>query len=157
MALLRSTLVLFVGTVSVIVADKPVQAADYQKYVYSGCGLEAPCLIDFPNVPAGKVLTLSNLSCYLRFYEGYSLFATQLWVVNNNTGDIVMAVTPSLQYQTTTYNSEGVRHKVYVSNDTIHVFAKPGQHFRAYAEIRDVGGANSPELFACGISGKITP
>jgi len=137
----------------------PAQAAEYQRYQNGACAAGSICNIDFPNVPAGKVLTISNLSCYLRLPSTSDLYGAQLLLIQNSTGAVVFALTASLFRQNTVRISPTVDEETWVSNDAIRAVARPGQHFRAYAEARSSssGAIATISQYACHISGTLTP
>ena len=159
MSLGRKALALFAGMGAFVSLSAAAQAADYQRYLNGTCAVNAVCNIDFPNVPAGKTLTVSNLSCYLRFIADRTIYGAQLLLVNNGTGAIAMAVTPSLYAQNGVATSGTTIENVYVSNDTIKAVAVQGQHFRAYAEVHasSTGAVATVSQYACHISGTLLP
>lgn len=124
------------------------QAAPYQKYL-NGTRPNPICNIDFPVVPAGKTLTITNVSCYIRQTNAADFYASQLLVIGTG-GGITHAVT--LNNNRTEFIS-GSNEEVRQSNDQILAFARAGQRFRAYVERRN--GAFSQ--VACHISGELTP
>jgi hypothetical protein len=156
MAKFRNLFFALAGTVTVLALPSSAEAADFQRYLNGTCAVNSVCNIDFPNVPAGKTLRLANLSCYIRFNQDNDLYGAQLLLVNNSTGGIALAITPSLVTQGFPQASPSVTERVYVSNDTIKAVAVSGQHFRAYAEVRNSsGGVASISQYACHISGSL--
>jgi hypothetical protein len=128
------------------------QAAPYQIYLNATCGTSLICNIDFPEVPAGKTLTVTNVSCYLRFDSDAAIYALQLLQMKKG-GATAMAVT--LVPQQIGVTSDGAAFdKVASSNQIVDVFAGAGDHFRIFAQI-DKGA--SFEQLACHISGKTRP
>lgn len=132
------------------------QAADYQRYQNGACAAASLCNINYPVVPAGRTLRLSNLSCYLRFSNLSRIYGAQLLLLNAS-GVVIMAVTPRLaqQGQITVGNNVEL---AFASNDNIKVVATAGQRFRAYVDIRvNSGGAiGTVSQYACHISGDLT-
>jgi len=132
------------------------QAADYQKYQNGACVAGSLCNINFPVVPAGKTLRLSNLSCYLRFNVVNDLYGAQLLLLNAS-GGVIMAVTPQFaKLGTVTVNANS--EYVLVSNETIRVMSVAGQRFRAFVEVRNCvsGTAGTVSQYACHISGDVS-
>jgi len=140
-----------------IIAPNVGQAADYQRYQKGECANNAVCNIDFPDVAAGKTLKLSNLSCYLRLFSNTEIEAAELLLINNSNGNTVLAVTPSLEFQSSPRVGQNSIQGVFVSNDTIRAVGKEGQHFRAYAKVRNssTGNVATVAKYNCLISGSL--
>jgi hypothetical protein len=119
------------------------------------CSPNAECAIDFDVIPAGKKLTIVNFSCYLRFPVGQDVSASQLVLVRQN-GSPAFAVTPNLHFQDTPQVGADDEH-VFVSNEVIRAVGRPGQRFRAYAQVRrqSNGSVGTIAQLSCGISGTL--
>jgi hypothetical protein len=125
---------------------KPAEAADYQKYLNGNCA-GVICTLDFPVVPAGKKLTISNTSCYLKTFATTDLVAMQLLVIKGATPLTAVTLGPASEYFAA--NPSTSIHQV---NAQIFAFAQAGQRFQAYAEVRNGSGF---QQFACHISGQL--
>ena len=141
-----------IGVVTILVGcffwlqGSSAQAAPYQRYQNGSCG-SLVCAIDFPKVPAGKRLVLSNTSCYLRVSNAADLLAMQLFVLNN-VGGFVSAQTLTPQFvDSITTPAE----RVYSATHVVFAFANAGQRFQAYTELKQGTFAQ----LACHISGDL--
>lgn len=151
MSIFRRTILTGVGFAGLALQAPDAHAAAYQVYLNSTCGTSLICVIDFPDVPLGKRLTISNVSCYLRFDSDASIYGLQLLQMTKG-GSIGMAVT--LVPQQIGITADGTAFdKVAAANHVITAFASSGEHFRIYAQITK--GASYEQL-ACHISGQIT-
>lgn len=156
MSLRRKALAVFAAASSLALVSTTAQAVDYYEYQNGACAPNSRCHIAFPNVLAGQYLTLSNLSCYLRFVSTNNIYGVQLLTARNTTGTILHAVTPSLHLQNYVKTSPSTLEAVFVSNDSIHAVAIAGRHFNAYAEVRNSSGSIATiSQFACHISGDL--
>ena len=154
MRVFRAAAAMLAGLGALLLASAAAQAADYQHYRDGVCPSSGQCVIDFPVVPAGKTVRLDNLSCYLRFASGLSVGAAQLVLVNAN-GSRSFATTPNLRTQDIAQIGANEQY-VFVSNDTIRAAARPGQRFRAYAQVyNEAGTLGRVVQFSCGISGTV--
>lgn len=126
------------------------EAARYQKYLNGNCP-NTICTINFPIVPAGKTLVLTNVSCYVRLNgTDAELYAQQLLQVGAG-GGVGVAVTLASGFRQTI---DALPNQVVLSsNHAIDVFATAGQRFQAYAEVR----RGTFSQFACHISGQLLP
>jgi hypothetical protein len=151
----RASAAMFAGLGALLLSTAAAQAADYQVYRDGVCTPNAECAIDFDVVPAGKKLTIVNFSCYLRFPVGQDVSASQLVLVRQN-GSPAFAVTPNLHLQDTPQVGADDEH-VFVSNEVIRAVGKPGQRFRAYAQVRrqSNGSVGTISQLSCGISGTL--
>ena len=163
MSRIRNAFVTLAALGTVFGAPTAAQAEVYQKYLSRNCNevFLVGCILGFPSVPAGKTLTITNLSCYLRTSAKASIYGAQLWVSEGTADNVLFAMTPSLQFlNKVASNPANVTiGNVYVSNDTILAVAKAGQFFVAYADARNLTTGeivNIPQ-YACHISGQITP
>lgn len=144
----RSVLFALLGCIAGFSLSSAAQAARFQQYLNGACaGLV--CKINFLVVPAGKVLDVTNFSCYLRVSDSSEIYALQLLVIGPG-GGILNAVTADLNF--VDLISSGTQY-VYQSNDTIFAFATAGQRFQAYAQLK----AGTFSQFACHISGQLLP
>lgn len=122
----------------------------YQRSDIGNCGLVLTCTIDFPVVPAGKRLEITNTSCYVFTTFNSRFYALQLLVVTPG-GVNLNAVTPSARFTDLDFDSN-YRH--YTANSKIFAFATGGQHFQAFAQL----SAGTFRALVCHISGRlITP
>jgi hypothetical protein len=155
MTAFRSAVAMFAGLGALMLAPAAAQAADYQIYRDAVCAPNAECGINFAPVPAGKILRISNFSCYLRFGIDNDVGAAQLVLLNSN-GSRAMAITPHLLYQDGFALGPNPE-EVFVANETVRVVGRPGQRFRAYAQVYDseTGTLGTINQLSCHISGTL--
>jgi hypothetical protein len=156
MTAFRNAVATFGGLGALMLAPAAVQAADYQVYRDAVCAPNAECGINFAPVPAGKVMRISNFSCYLRFGINNDVGAAQLVLLNAN-GSRAMAITPNLLYQDGFALGQNTE-EVFVSNETVRVVGRPGQRFRAYAQVysSNDGTLGTISQLSCHISGTLS-
>jgi hypothetical protein len=133
------------------------EAARFQKYLNAtSCPGSGLCNVDFANVPAGKTLDISNVSCYLRMEDSGAagLYAMQLLQIGAG-GGILNAVTLDPQITDSGTPTGQNFSSIWAANHTIYAFATAGQHFRATAQLMNVSGRITQ--FACHISGQLLP
>ena len=156
---LRATALIF-GLWPILAAPQS-HAEIYQEYRDGVCAANAECDIDFPEVPAGKILRVSNLSCYLRTPRSGSgqsgVVAAQLVVMRVSDGKRILAITPSLAVQENNVTVGSLTEQVHVSNDIIDAVAKPGQRVRTYAIVNknSDGTRGTVSQLSCHISGTL--
>jgi hypothetical protein len=144
------SLVLFGSLIALSIAST-ANATKYQKYLNGQCDIDVhDCVINFPNVPAGKALDISNVSCYLRGPPPFGIYSMQLLQIlrNGTIGNAVTLVPAFID----SVGSGPTLEEVYSANHVIFAFATAGQHFQAVAQIRGL----TPSQFACHISGQLT-
>jgi len=128
------------------------EAALYQRYLNGACTDPTVCNINFPVVPAGKTLQITNVSCYWRVFgsPNVGIYAEQLLLIAANGTTILSAVTLQPELVSTLVGGRSV----YSSNQTILAFAAAGQRFRAWSLL---DGSTTHAQFACHISGQLLP
>ena len=123
-------------------------AAPYQKYLNGSCG-QLVCSINFPVVPVGNRLEISNVSCYLRTQSDSGLYAAQLLVVAGANFPSAVTLVPYLVDTVGATPSA----QIWSANHSIFAFATAGQKFRAYVELLH----GNIYQWACHISGQMVP
>lgn len=163
MTVFRGALAMFAGLGALLLLPAAAQAAHYQVYKDAlrgdaECKADSQCNLNFARVPAGKVLSIDNLSCFLRHKQGVGLFALQLVVQGPEASGNkrIFALTPNLQLQSTV-NVSGENQNIWAVTDTIGAVATAGQRFQVYAIVRKgtAGTVGSVEQLSCGISGTL--
>jgi hypothetical protein len=150
--LAKTTLFAALSFGAIAALSSGAEAANFQKYLNGVCGPVAVCTIDFPVVPAGKTLEISDASCYLRTSDDANFYAMQILVMKGTTVASALTLGPFTRlFGQLASPSESVN--VYQVNNPIFAFATAGQRFQAYTEIR--GGQY--KQFACHISGQLKP
>ncbi len=154
----RIATALIAGLGTLLLGASAARAGDYQIYKDGVCFPNSQCGIDFANVPAGKTVTLSNFSCYVRYPSNNSLGAVQLVLVRNSDGSRAFALTAGVSYPNTSVNvGTGTNSLVVMTNDTIKAVGHFGQHFKTYVQVQkdSDGSVGTVSQFSCSISGTI--
>lgn len=146
-----------VGLAALSLTPNAAFAADYQVYKDASCSPNSICVIDYDNIPAGKTLKLTNLSCYLATSDAFGLAAAQLVLMRNKSGRRVMAITPNFFFQSLVQTGPNSKSNIFAVNDTIKISGSPGQHFRVYAQVHrgSDGSIGTVQQLSCHISGTL--
>ena len=152
----RTSIALLAGLGALFLVPATAEAAFFQEYIDGNCSANAGCNVDFPVVPAGKTLTVTNASCYLRFPTSGSLLAAQYVIFNVTSGKRIVAITQAMHSQSVVKTAVGSE-SVYVSDDQILALGKPGQRFRAYALVNkdSDGSPGTISQLSCHITGTL--
>jgi hypothetical protein len=117
----------------------------YQLYKNGSCTAAKICSIDFPAVPAGRSLEISNVSCYLRVDGASVLNAMQFLLMEGAAVKSALTVEPRL------IGGSAATSLVYAANHHVLMFVSAGRRLQAYADLTQ----GTYSQFACHISGRM--
>lgn len=125
-------------------------SAPFQKYVSIQPCVFLDCKLDFPVVPAGKRLDITNVSCYYRGQKTPStdIYSAQI-IVKTKAGGIASAVTLKPAFVS---ESSAQNYIDFASNDAVFIFAAATQHMQAEVQMTSSGGLAQ---LACSIGGHL--
>jgi hypothetical protein len=128
------------------------EAAPYQQYKVGVCGTSATCTITFPNVPSGKTVELTNVSCYVGMGDLLGIRKIQLQQVSssNALGTAVSLIAAPYIIAAGRPDQQSVG----IVNTPVTLYAKGGEKFRIVATLPT--GSRFREM-SCHVSGKLTP
>jgi hypothetical protein len=132
----------------------------YQEYAFaqnSTCSGNPVCRLNFPRVPAGARLELSNASCYVKLKgaNGDSAFVKVIQLLVLKADNTLVTASNMAPYLTGRGVEGGSVWRTFSFNHPIRAFAPAGRHFQAYVEQNEVA---SFDFVACHISGDmVTP
>jgi hypothetical protein len=141
----RFAKILAAGCLSWLPLASAAEAVPFQQYKNGACTSSLTCTVEFNLVPGGRRLDVTNVSCYLRAGGTVELLAMQLLVTEGGATRSAVTLVPAFVDTTGTQDEW-----VYSANATIFAFAKAGQRFLAYAELKK----GTFSQFACHISGQ---